>query len=68
MTTGLLCLYNIHDTTRVLADIIPFGMLQPDQEDEIPAFEGPLLSSLRDWVTSVAAEEDCNTYRDIYHN
>ena len=63
LTTGLLCLYNVHDTTRVLADIIPFGLLQPDQEDEIPAFEGPLLSSLRDWVTSVAAEEDCNTYR-----
>jgi len=63
LTTGLLCLYNVHDVTRLLADIIPFGMLQPDQEDEIPAFEGPLLSSLRDWVTSVAAEEDCNTYR-----
>jgi hypothetical protein len=63
LTTGLLCLYNVHNTTRVLADIIPFGMLQPDQEDETPAFEGPLLSSLRDWVTSVAAEEDCNTFR-----
>jgi hypothetical protein len=63
LTTGLLCFYDVPDTTRVLASIIPFGLLQPDQEDKIPAFEGPLLSSLRDWVTSVAAEEDCNTYR-----
>lgn len=38
-------------------------MLHPEHDDEMPAFEGPLLSSLRDWVTSVAAEEDCNTYR-----
>ncbi|KAH8703884.1 hypothetical protein BGW36DRAFT_444432 [Talaromyces proteolyticus] len=64
MTTGLLCFYHVQKVTAILAEIIPFGMLHPDHDDEVPVFEGPLLSSLRDWVISVAAEEDCNTYRN----
>lgn len=63
LTTGLLCLCDVKLTTTVLADVVPFGLLHGDQEDEIPAFKGPLLAALRDWVTSVAAEEDCNTFR-----
>ena len=63
LTTGLLCLYDIGLTSSILANIIPFGLLQPDQEDELPEFTGPLLASLTELVTAVAAEEDCNTLR-----
>ena len=64
LTTGLLCFYNVPLTCTILADIIPFGLLQPDQEDEFPTFDGPLLASLKDWVKAVAAEEDCNNIRN----
>ncbi|KAL4868841.1 hypothetical protein BDV12DRAFT_196821 [Aspergillus spectabilis] len=63
LTTGLLCFYDVQKVTTILADVIPAGMLHPDQDDMIPEFEGPLLSSLRNWVDSVAKEEDCNSYR-----
>ncbi|GIK07138.1 hypothetical protein Aspvir_002793 [Aspergillus viridinutans] len=63
LTTGLLVFYDVQKVTTILADVVPFGMLQPDHDDGMPEFAGPLLSSLRDWVASVAAEEDCNTYR-----
>ncbi|KAL4769845.1 hypothetical protein BDW60DRAFT_209725 [Aspergillus nidulans var. acristatus] len=63
LTTGLLCFYDVQKVTAILADIIPAGMLHPDHDDMMPKFEGPLLSSLRNWVDSVAKEEDCNSYR-----
>ena len=65
LTTGLLCFYSVSLTTIILADIIPFGLLQPEQEDELPTFDGPLYASLKDWVTAVAAEEDCNNFRKL---
>lgn len=63
LTTGLLCFYAVELTTLILADIIPYGLVQPDQIDKPPEFTGPLLASLKDFVSSVAAEEDCNTFR-----
>ncbi|KAL5001767.1 hypothetical protein BDV10DRAFT_181930 [Aspergillus recurvatus] len=63
LTTGLLCFYDVQKVTAILADVIPAGMLHPDHDDMMPEFEGPLLSSLRNWVDSVAKEEDCNSYR-----
>ncbi|MCJ1250852.1 hypothetical protein MMC30_008080 [Trapelia coarctata] len=65
LTTGLLCLYDVGLTCTILADILPFGLLQPDQEDQLPEFTGPLRTSLTEFVTAVAAEEDCNTFRKI---
>ena len=63
LTTGLLCFYKVKITTIILADIIPFGLIQAGQDDEVPEFTGPLLTSLTEFVTAVAAEEDCNTFR-----
>ncbi|KAL4899310.1 hypothetical protein BDW74DRAFT_183843 [Aspergillus multicolor] len=63
LTTGLLCFYDVQKVTALLADVIPVGMLHPEHDDEVPEFDGPLLSSLRNWVESVAKEEDCNSYR-----
>lgn len=63
LTTGLLCLYSTQLTSTILADLIPYGLLQSDQEDDIPKFDGPLFASLSDWVKAVAAEEDCNNFR-----
>ena len=63
LTTGLLCFYGLNSVVVILSDIIPFGLIQVDQEDEIIEFTGPLLTSLTEFVTAVAAEEDCNTFR-----
>ena len=38
-------------------------MIQTDQDDEVIEFTGPLLTSLTEFVTAVAVEEDCNTFR-----
>jgi hypothetical protein len=63
LTTGLLCFYGVQLTTTILTDIIPYRLLQSDQEDDGFEFNGPLCASLSDWVTAVAAEEDCNNFR-----
>ena len=63
LTTGLLCFYGIKSTTTILSDIIPFGLIQVDQEDDVLEFTGPLLTSLTEFVTAVVIEEDCNSFR-----
>jgi hypothetical protein len=63
LTTGLLCLYSVQLTSTILADIVPYGLLNPDQEDDNFEFTGPHFASLTDWVSAVAAEEDCNNFR-----
>ena len=63
LTTGLLCLFDVGLTSSILANIIPFGLVQPDQEGELPDFTGPLLASLTELVAAIAVEEDCNTFR-----
>ena len=63
LTTGLLCFYGVNTVVAILSDIIPFGLIQTEQEDEVIDFTGPLLTSLTEFVTAVAVEEDCNTFR-----
>jgi hypothetical protein len=63
LTTGLLCYYSVELTSKILADIIPYALLQSDQEGDDFEFTGPLFASLSDWVKAVAAEEDCNNFR-----
>ena len=63
LTTGLLCLYSVQLTSTILADIVPYGLLNPDLEDDNFKFTGPQFASLTDWVSAVAAEEDCNNFR-----
>ncbi|KAJ9652844.1 hypothetical protein H2198_007928 [Neophaeococcomyces mojaviensis] len=64
LATGLLCLCSVQLTTTILADLVPFGLLQGDYDDKLPSLDGPLHASLKDWVSAVAAEEDCNTLRE----
>ncbi|KAI9654191.1 MAG: hypothetical protein M1821_006719 [Bathelium mastoideum] len=64
LTTSLLCLYSVRLTSVILADLIPYALLQPDQEDKFPVFEKALFASLRDWVASIAEEEDHNMLRN----
>lgn len=63
LATGLLCFYSEQLTSSILADIIPYGLLQSEQDDHDWKFDGPIIASLGDWVKAVAAEEDCNNFR-----
>jgi hypothetical protein len=64
ITTAILCLYGAETAIAILKDLIPYALLQQDQEGVTLVFEGPSLASLEDWVRSVAAEEDCDNIRD----
>jgi hypothetical protein len=63
LATGLLCFYSEQLTSVILADIIPYGLLQSEQDDNQFEFDGPSFASLSEWVRAVAAEEDCNNFR-----
>lgn len=63
LATGLLCFYSEQLTSIILADIIPYGLLQSEQEDNHFEFDGLSFASLSEWVGAVAAEEDCNNFR-----
>jgi len=63
LTTGLLCFYSTEATVTILATLIPYGLIQFYQEGKDLKIEGPLLSSLRSFVSAVAVEEDCNSFR-----
>jgi hypothetical protein len=59
----LLCFYSVELTSIILADIIPYGLLQSYLDGDGFKFTGPLFASLSDWVRAVAEEEDCNNFR-----
>ncbi|CAN9383947.1 unnamed protein product [Alternaria alternata] len=63
LATGLLCFYSEQLTSIILADIIPHGLLHSEQEDNHFEFDGPSFASLSEWIRAVAAEEDCNNFR-----
>lgn len=64
LTAGVLCLYSPATAVAVLQDLIPYALLQLHQEDKAPEIDGPLLTSLRRWVSAVATEENGNTFRE----
>jgi hypothetical protein len=64
LIAGILCLYEPDATVGILQDLIPYALVQLDQEDAVLKIEGPLLTSLKQWVSAVATEEDCNNFRD----
>jgi hypothetical protein len=51
LTAGILCLYDIPTTARILKQVIPALLL--DQSGVEFVFEGRVLLSLREWVTAV---------------
>lgn len=63
LTTGLLCYFDADATTLILAELIPYALLQMEQEGVAFEMEGPLLTGLKQYVKAVAAEEDSNTFR-----
>ena len=63
LTTGLLCLYENEAVVEILQDLIPYGLVQLNQDDTSLEIEGALLASLRQWVSAVTLEEDSDMFR-----
>ncbi|MCJ1238797.1 hypothetical protein MMC14_006788 [Varicellaria rhodocarpa] len=63
LTTGILCFYGSDACTAILANVIPFALLQYHQQDSDIDMAGPAQSSLKQFVDAIAIEEDANTYR-----
>jgi hypothetical protein len=63
VTTALLALYNVDATTAVLTQIIPKRLINYDVEDMTLVPDGPFVACVRQFVDSVAAEEEVNTLR-----
>jgi hypothetical protein len=64
LTAGILCFSNPDTAIAILQDLIPYALVQLHQEDAVLEIEGPLLSSLKQWVSTIALEEDGNNFRD----
>ena len=60
ITTALLVLYDVDSVTVVLAHIIPRRLINYDLEHEPVNASGPFLTTIRQFVAGVAAEEKCN--------
>ncbi|KAK4197925.1 hypothetical protein QBC40DRAFT_341641 [Triangularia verruculosa] len=65
ITVCLVCLCNKRSTVAILQQLLPYGLLRKEMEDAKLEFEGPLLSSLSQWVDSVIVEEENNKLRDV---
>ena len=63
ITTALLVLYDIDSTTAVLAYIIPHCLINYDLERESFEVTGPFLTTVKQFVVGVAAEEHCGTMK-----
>jgi len=64
LTAGILCFSNPDTAIVMLQDLIPYALVQLHQDDTVLEIEGPLLTSLKQWVSIVASEEDSNNFRD----
>lgn len=65
LTTGLLCLYETEAIVEILQDLIPYALVQLNQDDTSLEIEGALLASLRQWVSAVTLEEDSDIFRNF---
>lgn len=63
LISALLCFYTIDSTVFILSEVIPYNLIELDQSDTAFEIKGPLLSSLKSSVESIAAEEDNNSFR-----
>ncbi|KAI0427513.1 hypothetical protein F5Y09DRAFT_344621 [Xylaria sp. FL1042] len=64
LTCCLLCLCTTEATTVMLQRLIPYGLVQHEMEDGVLEIEGPLLTGLKQWVSTVASEEESNLFRN----
>jgi len=69
ITTAILALYDVGSTTDILAHVIPYSLINYDLEGDCDRFvvNGPFFESVRQFVSSVADEEHCNTMRKCLH-
>jgi hypothetical protein len=67
ITTALLTLCKEESTVAVLAYVIPHCLLNYDLEGEPLAADGPFLTALTQFVSSIAAEENCSTMKKTLH-
>lgn len=65
ITAGLLAVYKTEAIVEILQDVIPYGLVQLNQHDTSLEIEGALLSSLKQWVSAVALEEDSDIFREF---
>jgi hypothetical protein len=63
ITTALLTFYSVDSTTAVLAHIIPHCLINYDLERDPVVIDGPFLTTVRQFVSGIAAEEHCNTMK-----
>ncbi|KAL8646431.1 MAG: hypothetical protein Q9226_006861, partial [Calogaya cf. arnoldii] len=63
ITAGLLVMYRSEAIVEILQDVIPNRLVQLNQDDTSLEIEGALLSSLKQWVSAVALEEDSDIFR-----
>ena len=57
------CVYGSDATIEVLQDLIPYALVQLNQEGTTMEIEGALLASLKHCVSAVALEEDSDMFR-----
>ena len=67
ITTALLALYDIESTSAVLTYIIPHCLVNYDLAGEVIQANGSFLACVRQYVTAIGAEEQCNTLRKELH-
>ncbi|KAL8801633.1 MAG: hypothetical protein Q9182_004318 [Xanthomendoza sp. 2 TL-2023] len=63
ITAGLLLVYKTEAIVEILQDVIPNRLVQMSQDDTSLEIEGAILSSLKQWVSAVALEEDSDMFR-----
>ena len=56
LTTGILCYFDIDTTVAMLQELIPYALIQMEQEGSVMEILGPLLAGLKQWVLAVATE------------
>ena len=64
LTCCLLCLCTADATTAMLQQLIPYALVQHEMDDGVLEFEGPLQAGLKQWVSTVALEEESNKFKD----
>jgi hypothetical protein len=64
LTCCLLYLVSAENTVLMLQSLILYALLQLKREDASAEIEGPLLASLKQWVSAIALEEESNKLKD----
>ena len=63
MTIVLLLFYTPEGTIRLLSEMLPHYLINMTQNDEELKIDGPVYTSLSEYIKSVGVEEDSNYFR-----